>query len=67
MNINLIVWFWFCSIFCMQIIPWSISGFTGIFQKIPSELSDNKKNKVRNNKFLSDLFQNQGSKHFNQV
>jgi len=59
MNIDLVVWLWFCSIFCMQIIPWSISGFTGILQIIPSELSDNNKNKFRNNKFLRDLFQNQ--------
>ncbi|MDD3051199.1 MAG: CPBP family intramembrane metalloprotease [Candidatus Cloacimonetes bacterium] len=57
--IDLLIPMWMLTVTCMQLIPWSIIGIHGIFQKIPDEYQ--KDCDVSNTiyKFIIDLFQNQ--------
>jgi membrane protease YdiL (CAAX protease family) len=59
MNLNQVIYIWCTAVICMQLIPWSISGIEGIFQKIPDDDSESTKNIIINSKFISELFQNQ--------
>lgn len=58
MDNNLALWLWLIGVSCIQLLPWTIRGIDGIFQKIPDS-DKNINNKISFSKYLCDLFLNQ--------